>query len=150
MKKSNKQKLVEYMIANGNNFRYTDMIKQMLKIVKGQNYEYDYNSSDRGFYGTNFDSHRGYMLHGGNCCVYKNESGKWSAKFFTAEEILNYKLDKIVTRLTKGISKAYSNLESQLRYCYDYTDRQVVHSMYREAVEGYQKEATKKIVKLKK
>ena len=82
MKKSVKQKLVEYMIENGNNFRYTDMIKQLLKICKGDNYEYDYNV-DRGFYATNFNSFNGYLRKGGTCCVYKNPSGTWSAKFFT-------------------------------------------------------------------
>lgn len=84
MKKTIKEKLVDYMLENGNDFTYTDMIKKVLKIVKGSDHEYNYNSADRGFYATNFCLRwNGYMVNGkGTCGVFKNPSGLWSARYY--------------------------------------------------------------------
>ena len=74
MKKTIKEKLVDYMLETGND----------LKIVKGSDHEYNYNSADRGFYATNFCLRwNGYMVNGkGTCGVFKNPSGLWSARYY--------------------------------------------------------------------
>ena len=65
MKKTIKEKLVQHMIENGNDFTYTEMIKEVLRISKGHNYKYDHNSPDRGYYTTNFSKRwNGYMVNG--------------------------------------------------------------------------------------
>ena len=83
-RKTNKEKLVDHMIQNGNDFTYTEMITQLLKISRGQDYIYNYNSPDRGFQSTNFcKKYNGYMVNGkGTCGVYKNENNRWSAKYY--------------------------------------------------------------------
>lgn len=83
-KKTVKEKLIDYMLENGNSFTYTEMIKQLLKIVKGDTYEYNYNSADRGWCSSYFNERwNGYMINGkGSCGVYKNENGKYSAKYY--------------------------------------------------------------------
>jgi hypothetical protein len=94
MKKiSRKKSLVDYMIENGNNFRYSDMIKYLVKVCRDKDYEWQY---DRGFYSANF-SYNGYMTRGcGTCGVYKNPTGKWSAKYYTEDEIMLYKIEQFV------------------------------------------------------
>lgn len=90
-KKTIKQKLVDRMIANGNDFTYTDMIKTLLKIQYGEDREYDWRSPDRGYYSDNFNRTHGYMTRGcGDCGVYKKENGRWSAKYYTKKEKLDY------------------------------------------------------------
>jgi hypothetical protein len=102
--KSVKQRLVEYMMANGNNFTYTEMIKALLLINKGPNYKYKW-QRDRGYYGTNL-SFRGYITNGGgSCCVYKNDQGKWSAKMYTKDEMIEYKINKNVSTLVNVIKR---------------------------------------------
>jgi hypothetical protein len=94
MKKiSRKNSLVDHMIENGNNFRYSDMIKYLVKICREKEYEWQY---DRGFYAYNFGPY-GYMTKGcGTCGVYKNPTGKWSAKYYTGEEMIYYKIEQFV------------------------------------------------------
>ena len=84
MRKTIKEKLVQHMIENGNDFTYTEMIKEVLRISKGHNYEYNHKSRDRGFYATNFSKRfNGYMVNGkGTCGVYKNENGRWNAIYY--------------------------------------------------------------------
>jgi hypothetical protein len=118
MKKINRKKsLVDYMIENGNNFKYTDMIKYLVKVCREKEYEWQY---DRGFYAANF-SYNGYITRGcGTCGVYKNPTGKWSAKYYTEEEMMSYKIERlispVVTRLIRypadwqGIKKIKSDL----------------------------------------
>ena len=86
-RKTNKEKLVDVMIENGNDFTYTEMITELLKISRGHNYVYNYNSSDRGFQSTNFcKKYNGYMVNGkGTCGVYKNENNRWSAKYYNTK-----------------------------------------------------------------
>lgn len=79
------------MIENGNDFTYTEMIKALLKISKGDSFVYDYRKH-RGFYSDNFyirytdpqkTKFNGYMVNGrGTCGVYKNENNRWSAKYY--------------------------------------------------------------------
>jgi hypothetical protein len=89
-----KQKLVDYMIANGNKFTYTEMIKALLKLQSGGRHEYNWRR-DRGYFATNFGEY-GYMSNGsGDCGVFKGEDGKWSAKYYTEQEKLQYKMDKL-------------------------------------------------------
>lgn len=106
-----KKQLVDFMIANGNDFRYTDMIKATLKICRGKNYVYT--RQDRGFYGTNFSKgSNGYMVNGGgDCGVYKNEQGRWSAKYYTKEDKINCVISRQINILTRLVSKE--------RYVYD-------------------------------
>ena len=112
MKKlSVKKQLVDFMIANGNDFRYTDMIKATLRICRGKNYVYT--REDRGFYATNFSKgSNGYIVNGGgDCGVYKNANGKWSAKYYTKSDKVNYAINRQINVL--------SNLVSMERYRYD-------------------------------
>jgi hypothetical protein len=150
MKKSVKQKLVEYMIENGNDFRYTDMVKRLLKICRGESYEYDPASPDRGFYATNFNSFNGYLRKGGNCCVYKNPSGRWSAKFFTDTEIKEYKISNIINGLTSSIKMATSEYNRQINNSYSWEYRNYANIDYRDRVNSLKSDATKKILKLSK
>ena len=102
--KSVKQRLVEYMMANGNNFTYTEMIKALLLVNKGPDYKYDW-KKDRGYAATNF-SFRGYMTNGGGSCgVYKNDQGKWSAKMYTKDEMIDHKINRNVSTLVSIIKK---------------------------------------------
>ena len=85
-RKTNKEKLVDIMIENGNNFTYTEMITELLKISRGHTYVYNYNSPDRGFQSTNFcKKYNGYMVNGkGNWVITEgfligNISGKEGA-----------------------------------------------------------------------
>lgn len=149
-----KKQLVDFMIANGNDFRYTDMIKATLRICRGKNYVYT--RADRGFYGTNFCSAQGYMINGGGeCGVYKNEHGKWSAKYYTREDKVNYVVNRQINIL--------SNLVSAERYRYDsnmhdiskyergtryYTELLNSYmSRYRTSVESHKSDAKNKILK---
>jgi len=69
------------------------MIKYLVKICRDKDYEWQY---DRGFYSANF-GFSGYMTRGcGTCGVYKNPSGKWSAKYYTEDEIMLYKIERFV------------------------------------------------------
>lgn len=97
-----KQKLVNYMLVNGNSFTYTEMIKALLKIQRGHDYVYDW-KTDRGYYATNFSDY-GYMTMGcGDCGVYKDTDGKWKAKYYTKEEKRRYKAKNIVASLSSDI-----------------------------------------------
>jgi hypothetical protein len=108
MKKiSRKKSLVDYMIENGNNFRYTDMIKYLVKVCRKKEYEWQY---DRGFYGANF-SYNGYITRGcGTCGVYKNTTGKWSAKYYSEEEMLFYKIEQFVNPAVRKLVRCPSIL----------------------------------------
>ena len=151
MKKSIKQQLVEYMIENGNDFRYTDMIKKVLKINKGEDYEYNHNSPDRGYWSCNFSKHAGsgHMLRGGNCCVYKNDRGRWSAKFFTQEEIKEYKVKNVVDALTNQLKHVNSTFNINWNNADTREQKNVVNEAYRERVNYFKTEAIKKLVKIK-
>ena len=111
MKKiSRKKSLVDYMIENGNNFRYTDMIKYLVKICRKKEYEWQY---DRGFYAANF-GFTGYMTRGcGTCGVYKNPTGKWSAKYYTEEEITLYKIKSLVTPAISKVLSSFSDRQKR-------------------------------------
>ena len=90
-KKTVKEKLVDFMIAEGNNgMRYTDIIKHLLKMQYGEDREYDYKSPDRGWFSDAFYGSRGYFLNGGGTCgIYKHE-GKYFAKYYTKEEMVSH------------------------------------------------------------
>jgi hypothetical protein len=69
-----------------------------------------YTQKDRGYYATNLTlsisiygpSRQGYLVNGaGDCGLYKNENGRWSAKYFTEEEMLNSAIEKQITKLVK-------------------------------------------------
>lgn len=92
-----KQKLVDRMIAKGNNFTYTEMIKELLDVVTDGKVKYDWREH-RGYYATNFSvGAGGYMVSGqGNCGVYRSENGKWHAKYYTVDEMLDYKINKVL------------------------------------------------------
>ena len=157
MKKiSVKKQLVEFMISNGNDFRYTDMIKTVLRICKGKNYIYD-RKYDRGFYATNFSSgSNGYMVNGGgDCGVYKNEQGRWSAKYYTKADKINYIIDRQINILSNVVSAERYRYDSNIRDLSNYergtkTYAQLLNnyvSMYRKSVESCKSEAKNKIAK---
>lgn len=156
MKKiSVKKQLVDFMVSNGNDFRYTDMIKATLRICRGKNYVYT--RDDRGFYATNFSKgSNGYMINGGgDCGVYKNEHGRWSAKFYTKEDKINFVISRQINILTSAVSKERyvydSNVEGLSRY--EVRSRAYSQSLneyrykYRTNVESYKSDAQNKIAK---
>jgi hypothetical protein len=92
MKKvSVKKQLVDFMLANGNDFRYVDVIKTILKINRGRNYKYT--REDRGYFATNMcQTYNGYLVSGaGVCGLYKNSNGRWSAKYWSEKDKAQYK-----------------------------------------------------------
>lgn len=157
MKKlSVKKQLVDFMIENGNDFRYTDMIKAVLRICRGKNYVYD-RRHDRGFYATNFSSgSNGYMVNGGgDCGVYKNEHGRWSAKYYTKQDKINFVIGRQINVLTSLVSReryeydmnvnALSSFERGSR-AYSQMLNQYI-SKYRSKVESYKSDVQNKIAK---
>lgn len=90
MKVTIKQRLVDRMISKGNDFTYTQMITELLKIVYGEDHRYNWRY-DRGFYSRNLSlDWNGYMVNGrGSCGVYKNSNGRWSAKYWDSKEELS-------------------------------------------------------------
>ena len=114
IKISVKEQLVDFMLKNGNSFRYTDMIKAVLKISTGKEYDW---RTDRGYYADNFytGSGLGYMVNGsGDCGVYKGEDNRWHAKYYTKEEKLSYKLKSILRNFQyaiNGINHTYKSQE---------------------------------------
>lgn len=111
-----KKQIVDFMIANGNDFRYTDMIKALLRICKGKNYVYK-REYDRGFYATNLSKgyRSGYLVNGGgDCGVYKNEHGRWSAKYYTKEDKINYVVERQINVLSAVVSKERSMYDNNM------------------------------------
>lgn len=98
-KKTVKEKLVDRMIAEGNNgIRYTDVIKHVLKITIGEDREYNYKSSDRGWFSDAFNGSRGYFVNGsGNCGLYKKD-GKWFAKYYTKSEMMDHAIKRFADK----------------------------------------------------
>jgi hypothetical protein len=156
MKKiSVKKQLVDIMIANGNDFRYTDVIKTLLKICRGKNYVYT--REDRGFYGTNMCVHsNGYLVNGGgDCGLYKNENGRWSAKYYTKTDKLNYVINRQINVLSALVSKERYHYDVNMNRISDNTRGTKEYSelfnyylsQYRNNVEKYKSEAQKSIAK---
>lgn len=122
--KSVKLRLVEYMINNGNNFTYTEMIKALLLVSKGPEYIYDWRK-DRGYCATNF-SFRGYMTNGsGICGVYKNDQGKWSAKMYTIDEMINHKVNRNVSTLVNVIKRLSGDMYWERKRAMDIEDHAI-------------------------
>ena len=142
-----KKQLVDFMIANGNDFRYTDMIKATLRICRGKNYVYT--RADRGFYGTNFCSDNGYMVNGGgDCGVYKNANGRWSAKYFTKEEKIINAITRQVTKLIRQTQNAgftYRSFFNRPGQSADYNS--YIHTRYINDLQEAKQTAIKKIKK---
>lgn len=151
--KSVKLRLVEYMMENGNNFTYTEMVKALLLITKGPNYKYKW-QRDRGYYATNL-SFRGYITNGGGSCgVYKNDQGKWSAKMYTKDEMINHKINKIVTALVNVIGILTGDLYWERKRAMDIEDQQTretilinMMSEYSSEVDRIKKDYVKNITK---
>jgi len=151
--KSVKLRLVEYMIKNGNNFTYTEMVKALLLITKGPNYKYKW-QRDRGYYATNL-SFRGYITNGGGSCgVYKNDQGKWSAKMYTKDEMISYKIDKSVSTLVNLIKRASGDLYWDRKAVMDIEDQHtrnmiLINTManYSSEVDRFKKDCIKNITK---
>jgi hypothetical protein len=158
MKKvSVKKQLVDFMIANGNDFRYTDMIKATLKICKGKNYVYN-REYDRGFYATNFSiPGNGYMVNGGgDCGLYKNENGRWSAKYYTKSDKIDHILSRQINVLSALVSKERYIYDNNMNYKlsdYERGTKQYSElfnyyiSEYRNNVDRYKSETRKSILK---
>jgi len=150
-----KKQLVDFIIANGNDFRYTDMIKIILRICRGKNYVYT--RSDRGFYATNLSSsNNGYLVNGGgDCGVYKNENGRWSAKYYTREDKVNYIVNRQINILSNLVSVERYRYDSNMRDLSSYTRGTQYYaellnsymSRYRNNVESYKSEAKNRIAK---
>jgi hypothetical protein len=156
MKKiSVKKQLVDFMIANGNDFRYTDMIKTTLKICRGKNYVYN-REYDRGFYATNFSKgSNGYIVNGGgDCGVYKNANGKWSAKYYTKAEKINYILERQINTLSAIVSKERSMYDNNMNKISDLPVSQYRSDMfnyyfnqYRSIIDSSKRDAQNKMTK---
>lgn len=97
-----KQTLVDRMIADGNKgISYTDVIKHLLKIEHGEDYVYDRNSSDRGWFSDGFYGGKGYLVSGaGICGIYKND-GKYYAKYYTKQEKVEYATNRLASTLKR-------------------------------------------------
>jgi hypothetical protein len=156
MKKlSVKKQIVDFMIANGNDFRYTDVIKTLLKICRGKNYVYT--RDDRGFYGTNMCRHsNGYLVNGGgDCGLFKNENGRWSAKYYTKSDKVNYIVDRQINVLSNLVSKERYQYDVNMNKISDYTRGTKEYSelfnyyisQYRNNVDRYKSETRKHILK---
>ena len=150
-----KKQLVDFIIANGNDFRYTDMIKSILRICRGKNYVYT--RADRGFYATNLSSsNNGYLVNGGgDCGVYKNENGRWSAKYYTREDKVNYIINRQINILSNLVSVERYRYDSNMRDLSNYTRGTQYYadllnsymSRYRNNVESYKSDARNRIAK---
>ena len=150
-----KKQLVDFIIANGNDFRYTDMIKAILRICRGKNYVYT--RDDRGFYATNLSSsNNGYLVNGcGDCGVYKNENGRWSAKYYTREDKVNYIVNRQINILSNLVSLERYRYDSNMRDLSDYKPGTQYYvellnsymSRYRNNVESYKSDARNRIAK---
>lgn len=156
MKKiSVKKQLVDIMIANGNDFRYTDVIKTLLKICRGTNYVYT--RDDRGFYGTNMCTHsNGYLVNGGgDCGLYKNESGRWSAKYYAKSDKVNYVINRQINVLSNLVSMERYRYDMNMNKISDYTRGTKEYSQlfnyyiseYRNNVESYKSKTQNRIAK---
>ena len=86
-----KQRLVDFMIQQGNKgFTYKQIIERLLKFERGEDYQYNWRSSDRGWFSDAFFGGKGYFLNGGGTCgIYKHE-GKYFAKYYTKEEMVSH------------------------------------------------------------
>jgi hypothetical protein len=124
-KQTVKQQLVDRMLRNGNDFTYTEVIKTILKIRRGEDYEYT--RDDRGHYSTNMSPyHNGYLVNGGGKCgLYKNANGRWSAKYWTIEDKIKIKAVNLLRIFSNQIIAStmeynYSKLENSIkkeRFC---------------------------------
>lgn len=112
-----KKQLVDYMIANGNDFRYTDVVKAILRICKGEDYVYTRN--DRGYYATNLCKYGrgGYLVNGGgDCGLYKNKDGRYSAKYFSKKEKLDYMIKQTIDNLYRDLKTTTNNYDRTMHY----------------------------------
>ncbi len=151
-----KKQIVDFMIANGNDFRYTDMIKALLRICKGKNYVYN-REYDRGFYATNLSKgyRSGYLVNGGGeCGLYKNEHGRWSAKYYTKADKINYILERQINTLSAIVSKERSMYDNNMNKISDLPVSQYRSDMfnyyfnqYRSIVDSSKRDAQDKITK---
>ena len=152
-----KKQIVDFMIANGNDFRYTDVIKALLRICKGKNYVYK-REYDRGFYATNLSMgtyNSGYLVNGGgDCGWYKNENGRWSAKYFTREEKSNYVVQRQINRLSSVVSKERSIYDNNMNKISDLPVSEYrselfnyYYKQYRSIVDSSKMDAQNKITK---
>lgn len=97
-----KQTLVDRMIADGNKgITYTEVIKHLLKIDRGEDYVYDRNSPDRGWFSDGFNRGNGYLMRGsGTCGIYKKD-GKYFAKYYTKQEKIAYATKRLADTLQR-------------------------------------------------
>jgi hypothetical protein len=124
------------MIDNGNSFTYTEMIKALLLITKGPNYKYKW-KRDRGYYATNF-SFRGYMTNGGGSCgVYKNDQGKWSAKIYTKDEMIDHKINTNVSTLVNVIKRLSGNLYWERKIAMEIEDQDSREKVFINVMSNY-------------
>jgi hypothetical protein len=131
------------------------MIKATLRICRGKNYVYT--RADRGFYATNLSSNNnGYLVNGGgDCGVYKNENGRWSAKYYTREDKVNYIVNRQINILSNLVSTERYRYESNMRDLSDYTPGTQYYaellnsylSRYRTSVESHKSDVKNKILK---
>lgn len=150
-----KKQLVDFMIANGNDFRYTDVIKAILRINKGK--DYVYTRDNRGYYATNLSTGycNGYLVRGcGDCGLYKNEHERWSAKYYTKEDKINYIIKRQINALATTVSKERSEYDNNIDKILDLPVSQYrsdirnhYFNQYRSTVDSSKKEAQNKISK---
>lgn len=84
-----KQRLVDFMIEQGNTgFTYKQVIERLLKFERGEDYQYNWRSSDRGWFSDAFFGGRGYFLNGGGTCGIYKVDDKYFAKHYTKDEMI--------------------------------------------------------------
>ena len=80
-----KQRLVDHMLAAGNpGFRYTDVIKTVLKINFGPDFKYD--RRYRGYYACAISGINNYFMNGSGKCGLVKSDGLYYAKYFDKQE----------------------------------------------------------------
>jgi len=133
-----KQTLVDRMIADGNKgISYTDVIKHLLKIEHGEDYVYDYKSSDRGWFSDAFygNSGKGYLINGaGICGIYKND-GKYYAKYYTKQEKVAYATNRLASTLKRLANYYVAESQWFTREEYERSKKQALSS-YKRSIES--------------
>lgn len=99
MKKiSVKQRLVDHMLAVGNpGFTYTQVIERLLKFDRGEDYQYNSRSNDRGWYSDAISGINNYFMNGAGKCGLVKRDGLYYAKYFEKSERM-YRAKKTMLR----------------------------------------------------
>lgn len=131
-----KQTLVDRMIADGNKgISYTDVIKHLLKIEHGEDYVYDRNSSDRGWFSDGFNRGNGYLVSGAGTCGLVKQNGKYYAKYYTKLEKVEYATNRLANTLQRLANYYVAESPWFTREEYERSKKQALSS-YKRSIES--------------